>query len=68
MYADDFPQSPKQVTLTHEWHTTRKHGRNDEEVELTELKIAAERKAAKKTKPLSREKPKLASIPPKYHE
>ena len=47
MYADDFPQSPKQVTVTQVWHTTRKHGRDDEEIEATRLKVAAERKAAR---------------------
>ena len=66
MYADDFPQSPKQVTVTQVWHTTRKPGRDDEEIEATRLKVAAERKAARKQKPFSRERSK--SAPPTFQE
>ena len=66
MYADDFPQSPKQVTVTQVWHTTRKHGRDDEEIEDTRLKVAAERKANRNKKVFTRERSK--SAPPSFQE
>ena len=66
MYADDFPQSPKQVTVTQVWHTTRKHGRDDEEIEATRLKVAAERKANRNKKVFARERSK--SAPPSFQE
>ena len=66
MYAEDFPQSPKQVTVTQVWHTTRKHGRDDEEIEATRLKVAAERKANRNKKVFTRERSK--SAPPSFQE
>ena len=62
MYADDFPQSPKQVTVTQVWHTTRKPGRDDEEIKATRLQVAAERKAVRKLRQRSK------SAPPKLQQ
>ena len=50
MNAEDFPHSPEQVTLTHQWLNTKKHGRDDQEIEATKLKVVADRKAAKSNK------------------
>ena len=33
MYADDYEQEPEQVTLTNQWLNTKKHGRDDKEIE-----------------------------------
>ena len=44
MYADDFPQSCEQVTLTNQWMSTKKHGRDDNEIKRDKKKILAERK------------------------
>ena len=52
MHADQFDQSPEQVTLTNTWHHTRKRGVNDDEIEIVQKAVAAE----KKKKPFRREK------------
>ena len=54
MYADDFEQEPKQVTLTHEWMTTKKVGRDDKEIERDSKKALADRKRQNKVKPFAR--------------
>ena len=57
MYAGDFPQSPKQVTVTQVWHNTRKPGRDDDEIEAAQRKHAADRRRANRaTKPFARER------------
>ena len=52
MHADQFDQSPEQVTLTNTWHHTRKRGVDDDEIERVWNAVAAE----KKKKPFRREK------------
>jgi len=47
MYADEFDQSPEQVTLTNQWKNTKTNGRDDEEIERDRKKLMAERKAAR---------------------
>lgn len=32
MYADQFDQSPHQTTFTGQWMSTKKHGRDEEEI------------------------------------
>ena len=60
MYAGDFPQSPKQVTVTQVWHNTRKPGRDDDEIEAAQRKHAADRRKANRSmKPFSRERLKV---------
>ena len=44
MQADQFDQSPEQVTLTHTWHQTRRVGVDDEEIERVRKAVAAERR------------------------
>ena len=46
--ADEFPQSPEQVTLTHQWMNTKRRGRDDEEISRDSKKALAARKRSKK--------------------
>jgi len=47
MYADDYEQEPEQVTLTNQWLNTKKHGRDDKEIERDKKKVLADRKRAR---------------------
>ena len=47
---DEYPQSPEQVTLTHQWTNTVKRGRGDLQIEENSKKALAARKK-KKDKP-----------------
>ena len=42
--ADEFPQSPEQVTLTHQWMKTKRGDRDDEEILRDYKKALAARK------------------------
>ena len=46
--ADEFPQSPEQVTLTHQWMNKKRRGRDDEEISKDSKKAAAARKRNRK--------------------
>ena len=51
MQADQFPQSPEQITLTNTWMNTKKHGRDDKEIENAKKIAEEQRRKRNRTKP-----------------
>ena len=44
MQADQYDQSPEQITLTNQWLHTKKRGRDDDEIERDRKKVAAKKR------------------------
>ena len=51
MQADQFPQSPEQITLTNTWMNTKKHGRDDRDIENAKRIAEEQRRKRNKVKP-----------------